>query len=337
MISLSRRALLGTAVALPTFGSLSLAGAQTPEATPGGGLQENGTWVYTDSTGKVITFPEVPTPVIAQTTSAAALWDLGYQVAAIYGPALGADGNPDGQAGNIDLEAVEYLGDYGALDMEMVALISPQLYVDVDRGNGVAWYAQPDIQEEFDARVETLLIQAGGISVLETINHFESLATALGADLTAPEVVAAKDAWRVAEDAFKAAVAAKPGLRVLATSPSPTDFYIVNPDFTGDLIYLKSLGLDLIPTPDPDPASFNNFQITTWEEVGVFTDDADVILVDIRNAPDWADGIDFWQTLPAVAAGQVGAWNGVFPFTYEGLTTMLTAMTATIDAANVLE
>jgi iron complex transport system substrate-binding protein len=336
---ISRRSLLAAPAAFIAVTALrptAWADDATPAASPVGGTAADGTWFFTDATGRTVSLPEKPTRVIAQTTSAAALWDLGFEVVGIYGPGPLPGGGVDSQAGNVDLGKVEYLGDYGALDLEKVVILDPQLYVDVDRGNGAAWYGAGDAQDQFDALVPTVLIRAGGNSVIDTIGQFETLAAALGADLKADAVVASRTGWQDVEAKFTAAVAAKPGLQVLAVAPDPQQVYIVNPNWVGDLIYVQDLGLTMIAPEKPDPTTFNNFEIDSWENIGQYTDQADVILVDIRNAPDWATGIDFWQTLPAVKAGQVGVWNGVFPFTYTGLTYMLGPLTATIEAAKVL-
>ncbi len=335
MISRRHFVITGAALAASPL-AVSAQDASTPTAPFGGGAQADGSWRFVDSVGAEIALDAMPTTVLAQTTSGAALWDLGYKVAGIYGPGQVAGAAPDPQLGNLDMTDMVYIGDYGQPDIEAVVALGPDLYVDVDRGNGMAWYLDEETTTALESLCPIALIKAGGNSVLDTIQQFEQLAAALGADIDAPEVSAARDAWKAAEDAFKAAVEAKPGLKALAVSPDATQVYVVNSEWVGDLIYLRSLGLDVTVPENPDPGTFNNFEIISWEEIGKYSDEADLILVDSRNTPDWADGLTFWESLPAVEAGQVGAWYGVFPFTYEGLTGMLTAMTETIDATEVL-
>src|SRR5690606_21754014 len=99
------------------------------------GVQPDGTWAFTDDRGVRVVADALPTRIVAQTSAAAALWDFGVKVVGIYGPNRHEDGSPDFQAGNLDLDAVEVLGDYGTdsleIDLEKFVELDPDLVVDM--------------------------------------------------------------------------------------------------------------------------------------------------------------------------------------------------------------
>lgn len=337
MTALSRRHLLAGATALAATSISSRALAQetaTPEASPvASGLQADGSWVFTDDRGVTIHTDALPTKIIAQTTSAAALWDFGIKPIGIFGPSRSADGAPDIQAGDLDLDAVEILGDYGAYDLEKAISLGADLYIDVDRGAGL-WYVDAALEETLLTQFPTLAITAANVPVTTTIAHFESLAGALGADLDAPEIADAKSAWVTAEAEFKALLAAKPGLKILGASPGEAEVYVLNPPVLGDLSYYTSLGADFIVPENPTASTSFNFELMSWEQFGQYASQADLILLDRRSDTTFLDNVEIWNTFPAVQAGQVGTWYGVFSFSYKGLGDTLNLMIEQVTAAD---
>lgn len=338
MPAFSRRHFLAASSAFAATAVVSRVSAQetaTPAASPvPGGLQPDGTWRFTDDRGIVVEADALPTRVIAQTTAAAALWDFGIKPVGIFGPSRLADGTPDLQAGNLDLGAVEVLGDYGEFDLEKAIALQADLYVDVDRGGGL-WYLPTDLEEQLLTQFPTVAILAANVQVTETIAHFESLAAALGADLSTPNVAGAKTAWQSAENDFKNLLSEKQGLKMLGVSPAADQVYILNPPVLGDLSYYMSLGAEFVIPENPTEATFYNFEQTSWEQFGKYAAQADLILIDQRDTDlAFLDSLDIWKSAPAVQAGQVGTWYGVFPFSYKGLGDTLNRMVEQVQDAD---
>ena len=133
--SMKRRSLF-YAVTASGFGYLrsrNAIAAQTPSAPP------EGVWAFTDDRGVALTLDVVPTVIIAQSVSAATLWDFGVKVSAVYGDVYLDDGlTPDPQLGNVDVRQVVSLGELGEeLDIEAAIELGAQLLIDVDRGGGL--------------------------------------------------------------------------------------------------------------------------------------------------------------------------------------------------------
>ncbi len=323
-VRLSRRHLLATA---PAFALSPL--VARAQATPGASDDAAGGWTFTDDRGETISLPEMPTRIVAQTTAAAALWDLGVRPVAIFGPSRNPDGTPDFQTGNIDLDAVEVVGDYGEMDLEQVVALQAELYVDLTYG-GQLWYLG-ETEEQVRRVVPTLGISMEKISILDAIRRFEELAAALGANLEAPEIKQAKENFAEAEAALKEAIAAKPGLSVVVVSPTVDNVYVASPRWMVDLHYFHDLGLDIVDHSTEDD---NFFALISWEQIGQYS--ADIILVDARTSQEDLEkvsSIALWNALPAVQAGQVGKWYAAAPYSYDRLVPIMQELTEMINNA----
>lgn len=301
----------------------ALAGTATTPAAP------DGEWSFTDDRGITITLPKRPERIIAQTTSAAILWDFGIRPVGVFGPARLPDGTSDFQAGEIDFDSVEILGDYGTLDLEKMVELDADLYVDLTFGGNALWYLTEDELGQVEAIVPTLGISMQGISVLESISRFEELAVSLGADLQSPEVFAAKIEFEDAEEELKAAIAEKPGLSVLVVSPAVDTLYVASPDFMVDLYYFRDLGLDIV-VPDTD----DFWELLSWEQANKYP--ADLILVDARNDQivQEVEAVGTWESLPAVKANQLGPWYAGAPYSYARLAPIMVELAGIIREAD---
>jgi iron complex transport system substrate-binding protein len=301
----------------------ALAGTATTQAAP------DGEWSFTDDRGITITLPKRPERIIAQTTSAAILWDFGIRPVGVFGPSRLPDGTNDFQAGEIDFDSVELLGDYGTLDLEKMVELDADLYVDLTFGGDTLWYLTEDELEQVEAIVPTLGISMQGISVLESISRFEELAASLGADLESPEVSAAKAEFADAEEQLKAAIAEKPGLSVMVVSPAVDTLYVASPDFMVDLHYFRDLGLDIV-APDTD----DFWELLSWEQANKYP--ADLILVDARNDQivQEVEAVGTWESLPPVKADQLGPWYAGAPYSYARLAPMMVELAGIIREAD---
>ncbi|HEV2529381.1 MAG TPA: ABC transporter substrate-binding protein [Thermomicrobiales bacterium] len=329
-----RRRLVGTALSTAlgfTVAGRSIAqtsGGVTPAASRGG-------WSFTDDRGMTVALPAAPRSVIAQTSSAAALWDYGYQVAGIYGPSRIVSGEIDVQTGNIDLDAVTVLGDFGEIDLEAVIALEAELYVDLDRGTGTLWYDPGSGAPEFDTLVQSVGFTAYEVSVLQPIDRFGELAAALGADPMAPDIVAAREEMDAALTDLATVTARKPELRVMAMAGDPaTGTYVCNPAVIPDLFTYTEHGVGIVVPEEPDPAGGGNFENRSWEEIGRYP--ADVILVDSRSDLSVLEADGLWQNLPAVQAGQVGRWEGTFPLSPTGFGPVVRRLIELLERAQPL-
>lgn len=303
------------------------AAAQDASPTAGQG------WSFTDDRGVTASFPEMPTVLVAQTVSAASLWDFGIQVDGVYGPVFLADGTtPDPMLYNVDPSAVINFGDYGAFDIEKLIEIGGQLVIDIDRGGGM-WYLSPD-EEELVLLVAHTVAISTSVPTDTTISRFEELAVALGADPESDLIVEGKARYAAAAEALQTIAAARPDLKVVVMTGGPENVYIVNPETAGDLNVYRSLGVNVTTPENPDPDQLNVFETLSWEQVGNYP--ADVILWDSRFSPEGLAPASIWESLPAVAAGQVGTWQSVFPNSWQGFGAVLEELAATLETAEVL-
>lgn len=330
---LSRRSLiLGTsALALGLVGCN--ASASSESAAPDGSTSAQG-FNVTDARGKVIDLAAVPAVVVAQSSAAASLWDAGFKVQGVFGELMDTGGKLDYQAGNIDVSQVTVIGKtYGQFNVEAYAAMNPELLIDMCFDNKTLWYVPADSASKIEALAPTLGIKALNLGLVEIIEEFMGLAAKLGADITAQAVVDAKTSFDAAVEKIKAAVAAKPDLTVLATSPSSSTIYIANPTQHSDLALLKSLGVKFVDYPGKAEEYFAEI---SYEDLDKYS--ADLVMRDARNyaEQDKVDSQATWKALPAVKAGQVIDWLPAAPFSYAAYVSILDGYaTALTDATSL--
>ncbi len=156
-------------------------------------------------------------------------------------------------------------------------------------------------------------------------------------DLDAVEVLGDWASGLDAERAFKEAIAAKPGLKVLMLTGEPaTNACFVSPPTGGGIgLYALECGLDIVEPEGPDPVNLNVLESAIWEELGTYP--ADLILYDSRPDPAIVFPDDaVWLSLPAVQAGQVGIWHSTFPYSYPKLNVVLDEVPARIANAEIV-
>ncbi len=334
-----RRVLQGATAALAGMAGARMfnASAQaTPETEIANGVQPDGSWAFLDDRGILVTTPSLPDVIVAQTTAASSLYDFGVLVDAIYGPTKSADGVVDFQAGNLPVDDIVVLGDWGAealeLDMEAFVGLSPDLVVDMALIDGSLWYLAGDSLAQVEATgTPTLGINLGTVTLKTIISRMEELAVALGADVEDAAVVDAKSAFESAEERLVAAIAAKPDLSVVVLSANAESVWIASPRFMTDLMYFQELGLNII---DHDGDDF--FEQISWEVIIDYS--ADVVLVDARPGnptPDeLAETAPLWNSLPAVVAGQVGPWYAAAPVSYGRFAPIMDELSAIVESAD---
>ncbi|WP_020386657.1 ABC transporter substrate-binding protein [Kribbella catacumbae] len=323
-----RSVLLGAASA----GAVALLAACSNDQKPAGTtVQSTGPWEFTDDRGVKITRPERPAKVVAQVSAAAALWDLGVRPIGIFGATKGADGKPNNLAGSVDLSTVTSVTEtYGEFEVEKFAALQPDLLVAPIQVPKELWYVPKDSVEAIEAIAPTLGVNYLGRSVDRVIDRYAEVAAALGADLKAAPVVAAKAEFAAASKGLSELTAKKKGLRVLFLSGGPDKLYFGNPAAFADLTLLKSLGLELI-TPKFDPAE-PHWEEVSWEVADKYP--ADVILYDARSAAVFTTDQAKYPTyarLPAVKAGQALAWNPETPTSWAAFAPALRQLTTDLS------
>jgi iron complex transport system substrate-binding protein len=211
------------------------------------------------------------------------------------------------------------------MDLELLASLKPDLYVDMAMYGDQLWYLG-DTESRVAEIVPTVGISMQKVSMLDSIERFEELSALLGADLQAADVVEAKKTFAEAESDLRAAIAEKPGLRVMVCSPGLDQLYVASPEWMCDLHYFEDLGLDIVKHGGDD-----FFEQLSWEQAGKYQ--ADLILVDERTAAadlDALKAVGTWAALPAVKAGQIGPWYAGAPWSHKRFAPIMSELAGVI-------
>ena len=342
--SLTRRGLLAAGGALG-LGALLAAcgdGGGTSGGTSGGaspaGDQGAGPWTFTDDRAQKVSLDARPTRVVAYIGAAAALHDFGVadKIVGIYGPITRKDGSPDPQAGEFDAKKATIIGNaYGEFNIEKYAALRPQLLIDNMYVQNQLFYVPVESKDKIFALAPSIGISTGSAALPKPIGRYAELAAALGADLNAPKITAAKTRFDQAAEALRAAARAAGGLKVLAGSASPDLFYVSNPAKNTDLMYFRELGVDIIVPEKPSQDGY--FEGLSWENADKYA--PDLILLDSRTQalqPAALTGKPAWAKLPAVKAGQVTAWQPEPRYSYAGCAPILEALAQAVQSAKKL-
>ncbi|MER5646912.1 ABC transporter substrate-binding protein [Streptosporangium sp. NPDC002524] len=324
---------LGLVFALAACGG----GTETPAATGGSPAASSpaaGPWTFTDDRGKKIDTPKRPARVVAQVGAAAALWDFGIRPVAVFGPHRLKDGTRDPQVGDVDITKVESIGNvWDEFNVEKYISLQPDLLVSGMYTKDALWYVPQKSAATIEQVAPTLGVSLLGVSVPRLIERYGQVAEALGADLGAPEVTAAKARFEAASAALPTPEAK--GLKVLVLGSGPEAIWVANPGEHADLRYFKELGLDLVVPEKVDDGGF--WQTLSWENADTY--DADVILVDARTQSMRLEEMKKKPTfaaLPAVKAGQVYEWHAEERYSYQGYADVLERLNTDLAKAGKL-
>lgn len=294
---------------------LVLAGAACASTTPPAAETDQG-WSFVDDRGETVTAPEVPQRIVAYTSSAGALWDLGIKAVGTFGPLSPVDGKPNPQSGHVDPAAVTNLGEeYGQADIEKLASLQPDLIV------YGTWSPEAELTDEEKKMAEIapmVKINHGkGATLDKTIARYAELAASLGVDLGSPELTKDKADFEAASNRLRDWAASKPDVRIAAVALDPQMMYIAVPKDNADLAYYASLGLDLVAPENPNNGEF--WEYLSWENADKYA--LDVIMWDTRSQASKPEQIikdkPSFAKLPAVEAGQLVRWDYVSPPSYK--------------------
>lgn len=310
----SRRAFIsgvGAATLALTTGCRT--GANTPAASG------SAAWTYADSRGIDVALEGPPKVLVADTYSAASLWDFGVHVDGVFGWGLEEGSAWANTLGNLDLSKVETVGKAGELDLEAIDALGPDLIIG-NQGYNVDYAKEPDAKplEWVSDEVIDELVQIAPplatawfeISLIEAMDNYEKLAAALGADVESDPLTEAKASFAEAEQRLDELGGRTP--LSLVTMLAETDaVWVANPKGFAGLEYLAERGFESVVPDDPNP-----WEELSWEQVGTYP--ADVILFLGENPLESGvfDDRLLWTRLPAVEAGQVLSFNDKWPFSY---------------------
>ncbi|WP_030462858.1 ABC transporter substrate-binding protein [Kitasatospora sp. NRRL B-11411] len=336
---LTRRGLLAAGGATALGAVLAACGSSGgKEAAGDSGSAGGGPWTFTDDRPQTVTAKSTPSRVVAFTGAAAALADFGLdkQLVGVFGETKGADGKADPQAGSLDVDKVEIIGNaWGEFSIEKYAALRPELLVTHMYDPGAYWYVPDESKDKILQLAPQALVSTGRVTITQPIEHYAKLAESLGADLKAQQVLDAKARFEKASEELRQAVKAAGGVKVMACSGSADLFYVSNPKISCDLIYFAELGVEFIQPEKTDGGDY--YEGLSWENAGKYP--ADLLLLDQRSTalqPKDLAAKPAWGQLPAVKAGQITPWDAVPRFSYAGFAPLIERLTAAIQKSRKL-
>lgn len=290
-------------------------------------------WTYTDGTGQTVTLDHIPNRIVMHANTAAGLIPLGIRPIAIYVDTPVAE---DKSLQGLDLTGIEIVGEaWGQIDIEKVAALKPDLFLaewwPLDKAfSGLESGAGSTNQQIL--KLAPITGPTQGDSIVKLIADYEVLAESLGADLTAPQLVADKAAFEASRDKFKAAVAAKPNLTALPVWAGTDALYVAATEGASELMDFASWGLKLITPEVADDRGY--WETLSWEKADKYQ--PDLVLVDNRSDAtiETAKAQPMWTAMKAAAAGQVTDWPAFWLRNYKAYAGALDKLTAAIEAAD---
>ncbi|WP_165988683.1 ABC transporter substrate-binding protein [Streptomyces sp. YIM 98790] len=342
----TRRSLLATGGALGAGALLAACGSGSGSAGTGsssgsgkdtGGTEGSGSWSFTDDRNTTVELDKTPENIVAFVGTAAALYDYGVHCVGVFGPTVTDSGDPDVQAGELNVDKLTILGNaWGEFNVEKYAQLAPDLLVtNMFVENGL-WYVPEESAETIGGLAPTVGIAVApaalpSTTLLSAIERTAELAASLGADLTARQNTEARTRFEEAAESLRQAARDSGGLTVLACSGDPDLFYASDPAASADLAYFKELGVEII-TPDNVEGGF--YESLSWENADKYQ--TDLIMLDNRSSAlqpaDLADK-PTWTRLPAVEAGQVIEWTTEPRYSYAGCAPLLEALAEALRGA----
>ncbi|MEU7159588.1 ABC transporter substrate-binding protein [Streptomyces chrestomyceticus] len=333
-VSPSRRGVLAAGGAVGIGALLAACGGGKDKDSGAQGNVKGGAWSFTDDRKKKVSLDHTPQRIVAFTGTAAALYDFGIdkQVVGVFGPTKLKNGKPDAQAGDIDVDRLTIIGNaYNQFAVEKYAGLNPDLLITNMFEPGALWFVPDESKDKITKLAETVAITASRTPLVKIIERYAELAQSLGADLKAKKVTDAKARFEKAAAELRKAAKSNP-VRVLACSGSADLFYASNPGINSDIMYFKSLGVDIIVPDNLDKGGY--FENLSWENADKYP--ADVLMLDNRTSalqPKDLAAKPAWNKLPAVKAGQVTGWSSEPRFSYAGAAPLMEELAKVIQNA----
>jgi iron complex transport system substrate-binding protein len=330
-VSYVRRVAGGAIAALLATTLLAACGSSEPNDT----AAKSGPWTFVSGNGKTVTLDATPKRIIASGAEAAALISFGIKPVGIYATGPVKD---DPNLKDLDLSGITILGQtWGQIDVEKAASLKPDLIV-------ADWWPAEKAYSGFESGVKAsskklldlapVVGIAQGDSIEKLAQGYEKLAISLGADVKDPKIAADKKSFESAKAAFEKAVKAKPGLTVLAVSPSDDLLYVANPKYAPELLDFQRWGLDVI-NPDKPDKGFPYWENLSWENADKYQ--PDLLLIDDRayaSTLKQGEKQPTWNNIKAAKAKAYVPWPAYWMHTYGEYADQLTQLTAAIQKAD---
>ncbi|MFJ5225848.1 ABC transporter substrate-binding protein [Streptomyces sp. NPDC088400] len=329
---LTRRGLLAAGGAVGLGAAVAACGGSDAKSGSGNGTGKTGPWPFKDDRGTTVKTDSTPENIVAFTGTAAALHDFGVEVTGVFGPTRTKDGKPDVQAGDLDIDKVEILGNaWGEFNVEKYAALAPDLLVTAQWVEGDLWYVPDQSKDKILQLAPSVALQAAGTTVPKAIRRHAELAESLGAGLGAKKVTDAKARFEKAAERLRQAAKSKPDIKVLIGSASQDLLYVSLAKMSADTLYFQELGVRFIH-PKVNAQGF--FEELSWENAGKYG--ADIIMMDNRSSalqPAALASRPTWKRLPAVTAGQVISRTTEPIFSYDKCAPILDDLAQAIETA----
>ncbi|QOV33335.1 ABC transporter substrate-binding protein [Streptomyces ferrugineus] len=335
----SRRRLLAAGGAL-ALGPLLAACANDDKGTPDSSAEataSSGPWSFKDDRGRTATTDKKPERIVAFVSTAAALYDYGIECKGVFGPSEPVNGEPNPQAGDMDVSELTSLGTaWGQFSVEKYAALQPDLLISNMFPPPGLWYVPEESKNKVESLAPTVGISVARTSLLNPLKRTAELAESLGADLSAKKVTAAKARFEKAVETLRTAAKAGGGLKVMAVTGDKDNFYVAVPDSYCDLNYFKDLGVEFVEGKKSDEWGF--WEFLSWENANKYH--ADLIMVDNRSTSMSLEQLNekaTWRQLPAVKAGQTTSWSMEERFSYAGWAPVVERLAAAVEKSKKLD
>jgi iron complex transport system substrate-binding protein len=294
--------------------------------------EATGPWSFTDDRGEKVSLDKAPKRIVAHEYAAIGLWDYGIRPVGIFGSiAMSKQPLFDG----LDTNGIPQVGEaWGEINLEAVASLRPELVVST-------WWPSESLlggikDDKVKGKIEAIAPIVGvhaQVPASTTIDHFEKLAIALGANAEDPKIAAQHDRYDKAVQGLKAALAEKQGLKAMAVYVDPEILYLAKVGDYSDLREYQSWGLELISGESKDAY----WQQVSWENADRF--DPDLIFLDARAGSATVEDLaklPVWRDYAAVKAGQVTPWHMEEDVSYRVFSDHIEELTAAVTKARVL-
>jgi iron complex transport system substrate-binding protein len=285
-----------------------------------------GPWKFTDGRGTKISLDTAPKRLVAQTSIAAALKDLGVKVDGVFGP-LKLNGAVDPQAAGLNPAKVTDVtggGEYGALNLEKLASLKPDLLVTNMYTPPELWYVNPATEKKVDKLVPTLAINFEGKSLTQSITAVEKVAVALGANVKSAKQVKAKADFNAAAARLRTIGTELGNRKVLVVSGATDLLYVADPQQFPDVAFYESLGLPIVKAKAKAGSYWEDL---SWEKSDKY--DADIVMWDSREGDSTLKllkGQPVFSTIKAARDNAWVPWQAVAPPSYQAYAKVMNAL-----------
>lgn len=276
----------------------------------------DGAWTYTDDLGTKISLDALPKRIVAQSSVAAALTDLGLgdRIVGVFGPLQDPDGKPDVQAEGLDQSKVKDLtgkGEYGDVDVEEMAKLKPDLVITSTYLKPQLWYINESTEKKIKKAYDIAVINFQDRTLPQIFDSTERIATALGADKG--DYAKGREAFDAAGKRLQAAAKDQGDPTIAAVSPAAEVLYVSNPGANPDLKYYRDvLKLKIVTPKKLDEGGY--WQSLSWEKADEY--DAQVAIWDARGGSAALKSLKaqpVWEKTTAAKADAYVPWYSVAP------------------------